>query len=230
MKKYSIIAVEAHYQPIIRLKDGKTTMYECLARFRRTDGVKIAPGHILHLFNDHDFLWSVFKQIFPQIVEHTQKNIQISVNLDVYTITDKFFYFIEEYFVRFPSMAQNVHFEVTEQNIIKGLGGLAEKILAIKKFGAKVVLDDFGTGGANIECLELVDFDYVKIDGRFIKSAEENKNGLKKLQLIVNLLKSYNTPIIGEHIETYKSEAIAHKLGIDYGQGFLYGYAEPILA
>lgn len=229
MEKYSIIAVEPHYQPIICLKSGETAMYECLARFRRTDGIKIAPAHISHLFSDHEFLWNVFKEIFPQIVEHTNKNIQISVNLDVYTITDDFFYFIKGYFLKFPSMVQNVHFEVTEQNIIKGLGDLAEKIQAIQNLGAKVVLDDFGTGGANIECLELVNFDYVKIDGRFIRAAETNSLGFKKLRLIVDLLKSYNAPIIGEHIENYVSEDIAHKLGIDYGQGFLYGYAEPML-
>lgn len=230
MKRYSITEVVPYYQPIVQLSTGETVMYECLARFMKNDGTKMYPGDINHLFENPEFLWDIFEKLFPKIIEHAHQKITIAINIDVCSITERFFYFVEHLFQIHPEIASHIHFEVTEKNITKGMGELKSNIEQIQKMGSKVVLDDFGTGGANIECLEMVKFDHVKIDGQFLKAGAKTASGYKRLKLIVELLKSYNTPIVGEHIENAGVEAIAKALGIDYGQGFLYGEAKPLIS
>lgn len=230
MKRYSITEVVPYYQPIVQLSTGETIMYECLARFIRTDGNRMIPSDINHLFESPEFLWDIFEKLFPKIIEHAQQKITIAINIDVCSITERFFYFVEHLFQTYPNIAPHIHFEVTEKNITKGMGELKANIELIQRMGSKVVLDDFGTGGANIECLEMVKFDHVKIDGQFLKAGAKTASGYKRLKLIVELLKSYNTPIVGEHIENSGVEAIAKALGIDYGQGYLYGQANPIIS
>lgn len=229
MKRYSISEVVPYYQPIVQLSTGKTVMYECLARFIKTDGTRMGPMDISDLFENPEFLWDIFEKLFPKIMEHASQKNAIAINIDVCSITERFFYFVEHLFHHHPHIAPHIHFEVTEKNITKGMGELKSNIEQIQKMGSKVVLDDFGTGGANIECLEMVKFDHVKIDGQFLKAGAANPSGYKRLKLIVELLKSYHTPIVGEHIENSGVEAIAKALGIDYGQGYLYGQAAPLI-
>lgn len=230
MKKYSIAEIVPYYQPIVLINNGKTVMYECLARFIKTNGKTVGPAEMAHLFEIPEFLWEIFEKTFPKVLEHAENNFTIAVNIDVSSISERFFYFIEHLFSKNLNLARQIHFEVTEGNIIKGGGRLVEYATHIQRLGAKVVLDDFGTGGANMEILEKIKFDHVKIDGQFLKSGVKTASGYKRLKLIVELLQSYNTPIVGEHIENSEIEAIAKTLGIDYGQGFLYGHAAPIIS
>lgn len=218
-----------HYQPIIQLSSGEIAMYECLARFIDTNGNGIGPNDILELFENPEFLWDIFERTLPRVAAHAKNTITVAINVDVCSMSERFFQHIEDFFHAHPGVARYIHFEVTEKNIVKGLGALQGHIEHIKKLGVKVVLDDFGTGGANIECLEKIRFDLVKIDGHFLKASVKSEVGYNRLKLIVEILKSYKTPIVGEHIENREIEAIAKELRIDYGQGHYYGMPKPII-
>lgn len=229
MRKYSISSIVLHYQPIVRLSSGEIAMYECLARFIDTEGNGLGPIDLEQLFEAPEFLRDLFEKTLPKIVQHAKDNITVAVNVDVCSLSDQFFCYIERFFNDHPGISEYIHFEITEKNIVKGLGGLREHIEHIRKLGIKVVLDDFGTGGANIECLEKIRFDLVKIDGQFLKAGIKSESGYNRLKLIVDILRSYETPIVGEHIENKEIEAIAKKLLIDYGQGHYYGMPKPII-
>lgn len=232
MIRYNIAEVVPHYQPIVQLSTGKIVSYESLARFVGVDGKKMFPGDVGHLFENPEFLWELFERMFPKVVEHAQTGVPIAVNVDVHSLTERFFYFIEHVFHKYPGAKENIHFEVTERSIGRGMDELCEYVNTIRGLGSKVVLDDFGTGGANIECLEQIRFDHVKIDGQFLKAAEMSRGGRKRLQIIVDLLRSYdgvNMPIVAEHIENAHIEAIARDLGIECGQGYYYGAAVPMI-
>lgn len=229
MKKYLISDIVPNYQPIIQIATGEVVMYECLARFLSLDGRPLFPADMLKHFDDPEFLWELFERTFIAIMAHAKKEIIIAINVDICSLTERFFYFIENLFHKYPNIAQYIHFEVTERNLGKGMLQLKEYTQSIQKLGAQVVLDDFGTGGANIECLEMIQFDHVKIDGQFFKAAVVSPAGYRRLKLIVDLLKSYNVPIVGEHIENAKIEEIAKALQIDYGQGYYYGMPAPLI-
>lgn len=230
MKKYFIADIIPYYQPIVDLKSGEVAMHECLARFVGSDGKRLSPAELSYHFDDAVFLWELFEAIFPKLTRHACNSNIISVNVDVCSITERFFHYIEAFFNKFPNLVNHINFEVTERNIGKNIAQLCEYVTEIQKLGAKVVLDDFGTGGANIECLESVRFDHVKIDGQFLKAAVISQGGHRRLQIIVDLLKSYNVPIVAEHIENDKIESIAKLMGIDYAQGYLYGTPTPLLS
>lgn len=230
MTRFSIAGVIPHYQPIVRLADNKIIMYECLARFIGFNGDGIGPTDIEHLFDDQEFLWELLQKTVPCLINHINTyNTVITINIDAYTLGERFFYYFEHLFYKYPNCAKNIHFEITEKNIAKRLDYLEGYVKKIQEFGSKAVLDDFGTGGANIEIVSKIRFDYVKIDGQFLTGAVKSDEGLKRLQLIVELLKSYQTTIVGEHIESEEIADIAHMLGIEFGQGHYFGYPSPMI-
>lgn len=229
MKSFELQLLIPHYQPIVRLSDRKVVMHECLARFIDKDGHGVGPLDLEHLFEDEDFLWNLFIQSFPLVVVNAHESITITVNIDVSSLTPKFFTYIEHFAHTNPTLVKNIHFEITEYNILKSLKFLPEYIQRIRSIGYKVLLDDFGTGGANLECLEQIKFDFIKIDGSFLIEASKNKEVLKRLEIIVELLKCYETELVAEHIENETIAQIAQDLGIDYGQGHLFGMPAPAI-
>lgn len=231
MRKYQIAEMVPHYQPIVRINDEEVIMYECLGRFRDSKGNGVGPIDIPDLFENSNFLWDVFEKQMNAVVPLVyKKNAIITINTDVNTINDRFIYFIDDFFTNHPGLAQNIHFEVIEKNITtENLNKLGSYVKQMQKLGAKVALDDFGCGGANIDCLEKIKFDYVKVDGQFLTGAVKSPQGYQRLKLIIDLLKSYNTAIVGEHIETEAIACIANDLKVDYGQGHLYGHPSPVL-
>lgn len=223
MRRYSIGDAIPHYQPIVELSTGKTAMYECLARFKGLGGDPILPADIGHLFEDPLFLWDLFENTFPKVLRHAMSGRVIAVNIDLCSMGERFFSYLEHVFHKHPTAARNILFEVTERDIGRDLSALADCVEKIKGFGCQVAMDDFGTGGANIECLQAVGFDHVKIDGQFFREAAVSESGFKKLELIVKLLRIHKGQIVGEHIENGEIDAIAKKLGVDYAQGYHYG-------
>ncbi len=44
---------------------------------------------------------------------------------------------------------------------------------------------------------------------------------------LVQMCKDLNTKVIAEFVETQEQADILKEMGVDYGQGYLYGKAEP---
>lgn len=229
MDQYQIKQVIPYYQPIVELKSGKILMYESLARLIDYNGHGINSSNMNELFSDPGFSWKVLQKMLPEVVRHAGDGIEIAINVEASSFGDKFNKLLETLFNSCPQVAGFLHFEITERSIGRDIAALSEHVDLIKSMGAKVVLDDFGTGASNFECLEQIKFDHVKIDGQFLKAAAVDKFCHKRLVLFVDLLKSYGVPIVGEHIENIDIETIAKKMGIDYGQGYFYGKPEPMI-
>lgn len=211
-----------HYQPIIRMSDKIIVKHECLARFIDIEGVGLKPDDMEHLFDDESFLRALFERIMVDVVEYAKQGIPICANVDVKTIDEQFFKTITN-LAAIPGVTEHVGFEITEKNIAKNLVILIDQVKRIQGLGYRVILDDFGAGGANIKTLEHIKFDEVKIDGHFAIKAAKDANGYEKMKLIVDLLRCYHTPIVAEHIQTQAVEDVVIKLGIEFGQGYLYG-------
>jgi EAL domain-containing protein (putative c-di-GMP-specific phosphodiesterase class I) len=197
-------------------------MFECLARFNFGGRVFSPSDFELH-FNDKEFLWQLFESSIPSLISHTKRDFEICVNIDVNTLTEQFFSIVESLALDYMQITKSIHFEITEKHILGGLDTLPYSIDRLRSIGHKIILDDFGTGGANLECLEHIKFDLIKIDGQFLSGATKGIDGLNKLKHIVGLLQCYKTDIVAEHIENEETAKIAENLNICYGQGYLFG-------
>lgn len=210
-----------HYQPIVSLHDRSIVSYECLARFITEDGKIMSPDDLLDLFADRHFLNDLFyKSFFATISE--ELHVPIAFNLVVLIINPGLINVLENIALCHPHLVHYLHFEITEHNIVRGMGTLPAYVNTLRGLGYKVILDDFGTGGASIECLERIRFDIIKIDGQFLKNAV-NSTGRARLKAIVKLLKNEKVELVAEHIETEQIARFAQEIGIEYGQGYLFG-------
>jgi EAL domain-containing protein (putative c-di-GMP-specific phosphodiesterase class I) len=77
--------------------------------------------------------------------------------------------------------------------------------------------------------LQALQVDVVKIDGRYIRDLAKDGRDAVLLRHVVGLCKDLGVTTIAEMIETEAVEDAVRKVGVDLGQGWLYGKpaAEP---
>ena len=94
--------------------------------------------------------------------------------------------------------------------------------------GARVYLDDFGSGLSSFEYLKGLNIDGVKIDGQFVTNINKSALDHEIVESIVRICKTLGIPIIAEYIENADIADAITKLNIEYQQGFYHSEPEEI--
>jgi diguanylate cyclase (GGDEF)-like protein len=116
--------------------------------------------------------------------------------------------------------ADKIVFEITETIASENLTFTKKFIKAIKQYGCKFSLDDFGSGYSSYAYLKNMDVDYLKIDGAFVKDIANNPADFAIVKSMNEIAHSLNLQTIAEYIENDEINEIIKAIGVDYGQGY----------
>lgn len=93
----------------------------------------------------------------------------------------------------------------------------------VKSYGAKIAIDDFGSGYSNFERLVELQVDFIKIDGSLIKNIDQNDDMKIIAKTVVNFAKALGVRTVAEYVHSEKVLNEVKALGVDYAQGFYIG-------
>ncbi|MCX7382237.1 MAG: EAL domain-containing protein [Alphaproteobacteria bacterium] len=113
--------------------------------------------------------------------------------------------------------------ELTETAEIEDMPAAAAAIAALRAQGVPVCLDDFGAGGAAFRYLREFGVDFVKIDGLYVRAAVRGARERGFVASMVELAGSVGAQVVAEMIETVEQAALMRELGVQFGQGWLFG-------
>ncbi|WP_375478629.1 EAL domain-containing protein [uncultured Jatrophihabitans sp.] len=116
-------------------------------------------------------------------------------------------------------------FEVTESEQIADIGHLSNVFDYYRERGCKVALDDLGSGFSSLNNLVLLRPDVVKLDKELVQ-ALPNSVSRAVIDAIVQMTHSYGGLVLAECVETLEQAQAARDLGVDLGQGWLFGRPE----
>lgn len=119
-------------------------------------------------------------------------------------------------------------FEITETAAIPHLAVANAAIQRLRGLGHPVCLDDFGAGSASFPYLQALEVDAVKIDGGYVRRATASARDAALLRGMVRLCRDLGVPTIAECVETDDQVALVRALGVEMGQGFLFGRPTPL--
>jgi Amt family ammonium transporter len=119
-------------------------------------------------------------------------------------------------------------FELTETATIGNLVKAQNFMRRLQDLGCQFALDDFGTGVSSLAYLKDLSVNYLKIDGSFVRDAITNSRSESMIKAIAQLAKVMCMETIAEYVETDVLRARMADLGVDYGQGFAMGKAQPL--
>ena len=97
-----------------------------------------------------------------------------------------------------------------------------------RDLGAKVVLDDFGTGFSSLRMLSDLPIDGIKIDRSYVARIEHDLRVRRLVTSLAEFGRSCGIMVVAEGVETASQAEFLMQIGIDRAQGLLFsGAVEP---
>jgi len=116
--------------------------------------------------------------------------------------------------------------ELTETMLIDDLSIVAAELAAVRQLGARIAVDDFGTGYTSLAHLHYLPIDTVKIDRSFITSIDIAKDA-SLIRMITELAHELGLSTVSEGVETDEQFSTLQDLGADQIQGYLIARPMP---
>lgn len=219
-----------YFHPIIANETQEVVRYECLVR-ADDDGQIISPISFFESVRKAGLMGSLSRIMINKCFSFFSKlDLQISLNITYEDLLDeKFVDFVISKQQQYQIEPSNVTFEILEDIIFDGKYQTPlENLAKLKKQGFLLALDDFGSDRSNLSrFVSIVDLDYIKIDGQFIKNIDSNKKNYQIVASIISLAKELGVEVIAEYVSTKDEFEVVRKLGIHYSQGYYFYEPQP---
>ena len=213
-----------HFQPIVKADNYEVEKYEALIRLVDKNNKIHMPGEFLDVVQNS----KLYSKITNIVIRKSFKAFKsskcsFSINLSMNDIKDPMCRkSIYEALSTYPN-PERVVFEILETEELCDFETVNKFISRVRYFGAKIAIDDFGSGYSNFHYLLKMKVNFYKIDASLIRYITEDSDSKLLVESIVHFAKKLGVETIAEYVE---NEAIANeckRLGIDYLQGYYFG-------
>jgi diguanylate cyclase (GGDEF)-like protein len=211
--------------------------YEILLRLRETDGSLVAPGPLIAAAQRYQILPTIDRWVIKRALQMLSpyrgmlrsRGLGMSINVSGQSIGDETFI---QQFIQLLKDAnlprECISVELTEQAAITNVARAKQMIARVGSLGCQLALDDFGTGANSLTYLKALQVNRVKIDGSFVRDLMSDRNSQATVRAIVELAKGLGIQTVAEFVENDDILREVRRLGVDYGQGYVFGMAEPL--
>jgi diguanylate cyclase (GGDEF)-like protein len=211
--------------------------YEILLRLRETDGSLVAPGPLIEAAQRYQILPTIDRWVMKRALQMLgpyrgmlrSRGLGMSINVSGQSIGDETFI---QQFIQLLKDAnlprECISVELTEQAAITNVARAKQMIARVGSLGCQLALDDFGTGANSLTYLKALQVNRVKIDGSFVRDLMSDRNSQATVRAIVELAKGLGIQTVAEFVENDDILREVRRLGVDYGQGYVFGMAEPL--
>ena len=218
------------FQPIVKLSNGEISHYEVLIRLRNEARVVIEPYEFIPaaermgLIHGID-LWVVEKAIdYLAALPPRLAHICLAINLSSVAFQDlSLLPMIKQKLEMTGVRAERLTFEITETAAVENYKQTRSMINRIRALGCRFALDDFGAGFCSFNYLKTFPVDYVKIDGQFISNLVNDETDQMLVLSMHQIANKMGKKTIAEFVETPEAISLLRKIGVNYGQGYIFG-------
>ncbi len=220
-------AVDVHFQPIVRIRDGMVAGFEALARWRDADLGFVSPAVFVPLAEERGFIDALSETLLRKAAEAAlswPRELFLSFNLSSAQLTD-------------PGTSSNIlstlarvgldphrlELEITETAVMTSADTAQRIITELRQKGVRISLDDFGTGQSSLGRLRDFTFDKVKIDRAFICRITTDRASEHIVRAIIAMCQGLDLEVVAEGIEERADVDMLKSLGCGMGQGYHYG-------
>jgi len=217
------------YQPIIDCRQPHVPIgYEMLARGYGEDGVMIPPVRLFSAARDQNQLFGLDRACRLEAIEAASRlpaTCSVFVNFIPTSI------YVPEHCLATTMAAvtrvgirpEQVVFEVVETERVDDLEHLRHILRFYRDQGFRYALDDVGQGFNNLQTLQALEPDVVKLDREWVSAIHLDREKRAVAQKVLDICWRIGATPLAEGIE-YKEEAhVLCELGYTWQQGYYYG-------
>ncbi len=228
---------QLYLQPKISPADGVLRGAEALVRWQPPGEPLMPPGKFVPLFERAGVLYKLDLYMFERVCEQIAAWLAagtepplVSVNVSkAALLRPDFFRRYEAILHRSGIPARYLEFEITESVAYNHLDGIQAMIASIHAMGARCSMDDFGTSYSNLNALNVLAFDTVKMDKCFFDNGfPTDAHRFAMVDGLIRLLHNLKLEVVAEGIETQGQQQAIRALGCDLVQGYFYSKPLPV--
>lgn len=230
-----------YYQPIVNPNNNEVVGCESLLRLKDKNNKILPPSCFIKDIETANMFVEMNTWILERVICDYKviSNYECYKNKDFYISINLSFEELEnEYFVnKIIDIANknkikpgSICLEIVEKIGIKDLKNIKTTIENLKNNGFKIAIDDFGIEYANLNVLEIIAFDIIKLDKYFADNIVKSKINKEVIKFLSNITLITNKYFVIEGVEeSYQIDEIQkichNKL---YIQGYFYSKPLPI--
>ncbi len=220
-----------HYQPIVSLADGSPSHYEALVRLAdEPSGRLVAPGRFLPAAERYGLIRDVDRLVLAHVATLLggRGDARVAINLSALSVTDPtMLTYIDRCLDRHGVDPGRLVIEITETAAISDMDRARSFCDGLVTLGCAIALDDFGAGFGSFQYLKHLPFDYLKIDGDFVRTLPSSPKDQLVVQALVGLAQGMGKRTIAEYVTDRATLELLRRYGVDYAQGFELGRPHP---
>ncbi|RYG89703.1 EAL domain-containing protein [Loktanella sp. IMCC34160] len=229
--------IKPYYQPKVCFETGAIIGFEALARWDHPMRGLLTPDNFLPQIDElglqGDFLQHMARAVLNDLDDMVGEGLspgQVSINVpEVALATRSGREGLDSLLARHSRVRHLVTLEITEDVFFARSGdAIRAAISHFRAAGQRVSLDDFGTGFASFQHLRELEFDELKIDTSFVRDLGRDPKAEVLVRGFLSMASGLGVTTIAEGVETEAQMNHLRQLGCRYGQGFLFGRAQPL--
>lgn len=225
--------VDFYLQPIVSLPQRKPRFYEAFSRLREADGRVLKPADYLEAAERANKIGVIDNMILMRCIQALREEkkraprLAVFCNLSPATVYDtEFFNQLTDYLELNSDLATNLIFEFTYPAVQTMHPRVTENLNAIAAKGFEFSIDHVHSIDLDWEDLKARNFSFAKAPASLLLAAGRgDEASVARLRAFRKRLADAGVDLIAEKIEFENHMPEILSLGIDYGQGNLFGAA-----
>ncbi len=218
-----------YFQPIYDVKQQKVCKFECLVRMIEENEV-ISPSQFLDVAKKMGKLTDITLLMLRSVfgVARQYPDVEFSINTSFEDFEEaNLMHDIQSMVLEFGMGTKNIIIEILETGKYKDENHIIVTIDKLKKLGFKIAIDDFGTGNSNFAHLMLMEADYIKIDGQFVKNIVSDQQSKNITETINGFARMTGARTVAEFVCDASVFDEVCSLGVDFVQGYYIDEPRP---
>lgn len=233
-----------HYQPQVDLRSGRVVGFEALLRWHSSELGSVTPEEFIPIAEETGLIiplghW-LLREVCQQAASWRRSGLpalRLAVNVSPLQFTHPDFIGHVKQAVRDAGMLPNsLELEITEGLLLQDNELVFKTLQRLRRLEIRTTLDDFGTGYSSLAYLERLPIASLKIPGTFVAGTGDGlpRGGMDRarstviVQAICAMGHKLSKAVIAEGIETEGQLRFLQDIGVDYGQGYLFGAAMKV--
>jgi diguanylate cyclase (GGDEF)-like protein len=221
-----------HYQPLLDC-EGRLTGYEALARWPHPRRGFVPPSEFIALAEQHGLIEELGRWVIETACHEAAswpEHLTVAVNLSAAqfksgsTVVED----VARALCTSGLEPTRLELEITESMLLNNAEAVLQALHRLRELGARIAMDDFGTGFSSLAYLWRFPFDKLKVDRAFTQGLGREPKVRLIMQAIVSLAHALAIRVSAEGVETEVQHTLLRELGVDELQGYLLGRPEPV--
>ena len=218
--------------PIAGLRSDSVQMFDLLVRMIDEQGNSVLPSEFLPAAERNNLLKNIDRWMLQAAVNFCGENDadRVFVRLSKQSITDPSTApWMEQKLDEDGFDCSRLVIQIPESDAAKHIKQTRALVRHARKLGIGFAIQHYGIDQERFQILDLLQPDYIKIDGELMHTLMTDKSMQDAVDKIVRAAKKRNIKTVAERVENANSMAVLFQLGLDYMQGHYVHEPEVVL-